>query len=387
MEQKSSQHESGEILIVDDTELSLNLLTDLLDVAGYSVRQAQYGEMALLSAQASAPDLILLDIRMHGMDGYEVCRKLKADTRTSEIPIIFLSALDDTEAKLKGFQLGAVDYIAKPYQAEEVLARVRTHLELRKLQLNLEEMVRTRTKQLEAEIVERTQATQELLESRQMCQELSWHMEEVREEERKRIARELHDELGQVLTVQRIDLVQLASQCDMPAHKIQEKLNSIIRMLDQVADTARSISENLRPGMLDMLGLAAAVDHHVEKFMAATQINCKLIMNRSEFDTSAKVATAVFRILQESLTNVARHARAKNVEIQLVGLNNELILIVQDDGCGIPENLVGQRRGFGMMGMQERAKLLGGGFLVESKPGKGTRIEANFPVTFIERRR
>lgn len=385
MDQNNNQEEPGEILIVDDSEVSLNFLSDLLDVARYTVRQAQYGEMALLSAQANPPDLILLDIHMPGIDGYEVCRKLKADHRTAEIPVLFLSGINDIEAKVKAFQLGAVDYIAKPYQAEEVLARVRTQLELRKLKLNLEELVNLRTKQLEAEIAERKLAAQDLLESRQKLRELSWHMEEVREEERKRIARELHDELGQVLTVQRIDLMQLASRRDVPAHELQEKLHEIILMLDQVADTARSISENLRPGVLDMLGLAAAVEHHVENFMSATQLNCRLTMNRDEFDVDPKMATAVFRILQESLTNVARHARAKLIEVQLVDLSNELILIVQDDGCGIPEKPKGRRRGFGLMGMQERVKLLGGEFLIESFPGKGTRIEANFPVKFTER--
>jgi signal transduction histidine kinase len=384
VEQKNGQQKPQEILVVDDSRVSLDLLTDLIEFAGYSVRKAQHGESALLSAQADPPALVLLDIRMRGMDGYEVCRKLKADPCTAEIPIIFLSGLDDTEAKLKGFHLGAADYITKPFQAEEVLARVKTQLELGKLRRNLEEMVNLRTRQLEEEIVERMQATQELLESRQKLQELSWHMEEVREEERKHIARELHDELGQVLTAQRIDLMQLASQCDMPAQELQKKLHAIVSMLDQVADTARSISENLRPGMLDMLGLAAAIKHHVEKFIAATQLRCKLIMNREEFDIDPGIATAVFRILQESLTNVARHAQARDIEVRLAELNDELILIVQDDGCGIAESPPGRRRGFGLLGMQERVNLLGGKFLVESLPGKGTRIEVNIPVNFTE---
>lgn len=384
MNRENSQNRSGDILIVDDSRSSLDFLADLIEFAGYTARKVQHGELALLSAQADPPDLILLDIRMRGMNGYQVCSQLKADRRTSDIPVIFLSALDDTEAKLKGFELGAADYIIKPYQVEEVLARIRTQLELRRLRLNLEEQVTLRTRQLEAEVVERVQATQELLESRQKLRELSWHIEEMREEERKHIARELHDELGQVLTVLRIDLVQLASQGDLPVQEFRNKLQAAIGVLDQVADTTRSISENLRPGMLDMLGLAAATEHHVEKFIAATQLRCKVAMNREEFDIHPNVATALFRILQESLTNVARHANANEIEVRLAELNDQMILVVQDDGCGIPENPSDRRRGFGMMGMQERVELLGGQFLLESSPGSGTRIEVSIPLKLTE---
>lgn len=384
MDRESSCKQSGEILVVDDSRVSLDFLADLVEFAGYTARKAQQGELAVLSAQANPPDLIMLDIRMRGMNGYQVCSQLKADSRTSDIPVIFLSALDDTEAKLKGFELGAADYITKPYQAEEVLARVRTQLELSRLRRHLEEQVNLRTRQLEAEVVERMQATQELLESRQQLRELSWHIEEMREEERKHIARELHDELGQVVTVLRIDLMQLATRGDLSVQEIRSKLLETIGTLDQVADTVRSISENLRPGMLDMLGLAAATAHHVEKFIATTQLHCKVAMNREEFNIPPKIATAVFRILQESLTNVARHANANEVEVQLAELSNNLILVVQDDGCGIQETPASSRRGFGMMGMRERVELLSGQFLIESSDGKGTRIEASIPLKLAE---
>lgn len=129
------------ILIVDDTPANLRLLAGLLGNAGYQVRPARDGRMALSVAQANPPDLILLDIMMPEMDGYEVCRQLKADERTREIPVIFISALDDVHDKVKSFTLGAVDYVAKPFQAEEVLARVRSHITLYKLQRDLREQV------------------------------------------------------------------------------------------------------------------------------------------------------------------------------------------------------------------------------------------------------
>jgi DNA-binding response OmpR family regulator len=128
----------GEILIVDDTPANLRLLSGMLDKQGYKVRLAPNSRLALKSAQAIPPDLILLDIRMPGMDGYEVCERLKADPRTRDTPIIFISALDQTGDKVKAFTFGGVDYVTKPFQVEEVLARVETHLALRHLHRQLQ---------------------------------------------------------------------------------------------------------------------------------------------------------------------------------------------------------------------------------------------------------
>lgn len=123
-----------DILLVDDTPANLRLLTDLLVEHGYRIRPASDGELALKSVAAKAPDLILLDISMPGLDGYEVCRRLKADEQSRRIPVIFISAFGDTRQKIAGFEAGGVDFITKPFEAEEVLARVRTHLKLRRVE-------------------------------------------------------------------------------------------------------------------------------------------------------------------------------------------------------------------------------------------------------------
>jgi DNA-binding response OmpR family regulator len=126
----ASYDNAGEVLIVEDTPSSLKLLSDLLTQEGYTVRQAPDGELALWSAQARPPELILLDVRMPGIDGFEVCRRLKADAALCDIPVIFLSAQSDTDDKIRGFRAGAIDFIGKPYQPEEVLARTRAQLTL-----------------------------------------------------------------------------------------------------------------------------------------------------------------------------------------------------------------------------------------------------------------
>ena len=129
----------ADILIVDDTPQNLDVLSSLLLAHGYQARAAISGEMALMSLQAALPDLILLDIRMPGLGGYELCRRLKADERTRDVPVIFVSALDEVMDKVEAFAAGGLDYVTKPFQAEEVLARVEAHLSLRRLRRDLEE--------------------------------------------------------------------------------------------------------------------------------------------------------------------------------------------------------------------------------------------------------
>jgi putative nucleotidyltransferase with HDIG domain len=152
----------GDVLAVDDTPSSLRLLNDILSAEGYRVRSAINGELALHAAIAQPPDLVLLDANMPGLDGFEVCRRMKKEPALREVPVIFVSAMSETQDKLHGFDIGAVDYVTKPFQREELLARVRTHLELHRLRHHLEDMVEERTLSLrESE----TRLKQNLLES------------------------------------------------------------------------------------------------------------------------------------------------------------------------------------------------------------------------------
>ena len=162
----------GIILAVDDAPGSLWLLTEILTAEGYDVRPADNGELALAAVTASKPELILLDIRMAGMDGFEVCRRLKEKSDTRDIPVMFISAVTDTRDRVAGLNVGAVDFLSKPFQKEELLARIRTHLELSRLRNRSEEMVAERTanlkasnEQLRLELTERVRAEQALRES------------------------------------------------------------------------------------------------------------------------------------------------------------------------------------------------------------------------------
>jgi len=159
------------ILVVDDTPENLRLVEDILSKQDYDVRTAPSGELALRSIQAVLPDLILLDIKMPAMDGYEVCEHLKHDAQTRDIPIIFISALDAIEDKITGFEAGGVDYITKPFQAAEVLARVKLHVLLQRLRNHLEELVEERTNELQ-------QALSEIQELKEQLQAENFYLRE-----------------------------------------------------------------------------------------------------------------------------------------------------------------------------------------------------------------
>lgn len=169
MNSNQANERQPEILIVDDTPNNLRFLSTMLLEQEYEVRKAINGSMALKSVQLEPPDLILLDIRMPDMNGYEVCKQLKAEEQSKEIPVIFLSALDAPMDKVMAFDVGGVDYITKPFQFEEVLSRVKTHLTIRKLQKKLQEQ----NKRLQQEIRQREQVEAELREANERLQRFS----------------------------------------------------------------------------------------------------------------------------------------------------------------------------------------------------------------------
>lgn len=359
----------AEILIVDDTPGSLQLLNDLLTGAGYVVRVASEARMALHSAKARPPELILLDVRMPGMDGYELCQRLKGDAATRDIPVIFLSALRETGDKVRGFTLGAVDYIGKPFQPEEVLARVKTHVELYRLQTRLEEQVELRSGQLRV-------SARQLRDSRQRLQELTAFLQSVREDERTSIARELHDELGQALTALRIDIGWLRKHCGVLGSTVVERADSAYALVEHTVDSLRRISEGLRPGMLDVLGLCAALEHLAGQFAERSGIACKFAADRDEYALPENGAITAFRVVQEALTNVARHAGASRVRIGLGCAGGRLRISVRDDGSGFDTEL--PRQGFGLLGMRERVLMLGGEITIDGN--NGTQVVVSLPM-------
>jgi signal transduction histidine kinase len=229
------------------------------------------------------------------------------------------------------------------------------------------------------DITRRKQAEEELQRSFRQLRELAARLQSVREEERARVAREIHDELGQALTAIKIDLASLMRTLRADQEKELEKAESILRLLDQTILSVRRIATELRPGILDDLGLVAAVEWAAEEFEARTGTRCRLDLPDGDIVIDPERTTAIFRIFQETLTNVTRHAEATQVEGRLGREDGNIVLEVRDNGRGIGPEQLSAGRSIGILGMRERALLLGGELTISGNPGEGTIVRLRIP--------
>jgi PAS domain S-box-containing protein len=228
------------------------------------------------------------------------------------------------------------------------------------------------------DITDRKRAEREQQRSFQELHALNARLESVREEERTRLARELHDRLGQAMTAIRIDLAALkaAPGCGQELQRI----DAISGMVEETIHAVRRISTELRPGMLDDLGLAATVEWAAEEFQARTGLVCQVGAAEPDPALDPERATALYRIVQEALTNIARHAGATQVTIALAQEGSHLSLEVRDNGRGIAAEQLSARGSLGILGMRERALLLGGEFTIDGEPGRGTTVRVRIPI-------
>ncbi|MDA3926594.1 MAG: response regulator [Kiritimatiellae bacterium] len=526
-----AQHPVPNILVVDDTPANLNLLAGMLKKHGYRVRPVPSGKLAIKAVQSEKPDLILLDIRMPEMSGYEVCTQLKADAALKDIPVIFISALAETADKIKAFTVGGVDYITKPFQFEEVEARVQTHLELRQLQIelemqndklrngrddmesllakytdlydfapvgyfsldargrimeanltgtrllglarsellnqnlsriiipesrpdflsflervfacpesqscvaalvkedgtvfwatfrgtsafstktphnrcrvavsditalklaeeaqrNLDDMALT-NQALQDEIIQRKAVEEDLRQSEQQTRLLmeqlrllSRRILTVQEEERKRISRELHDEITQTLIGINVHLETLSWEAAINPKELQKKIARTQKLVEKSVDIAHQFAQELRPTVLDDLGLIPALHAFMKNFMKETGIRVTLNAFAGAEKLSSEKRTALYRVAQEALTNVARHARASRAEVSIRKLPDAVHMQIKDNGQSfeVDQILTTHAHGrLGLLGMRERVEMVGGTFSIESSPGSGTTIHAQIP--------
>lgn len=493
------------ILIVDDTPANLALVADILQPLNLHLAIAQDGEEALRRVSLAPPDLILLDVMLPDIDGFEVCRRLKAaQPEVAKVPVIFMTALSGIAHKVGGFSVGAVDYLTKPLQVDEVVARISTHLQLSRMQSQLaqqnaqlmQENLRRRGAQqilqryrdsLEKQVAARTVALREserqfrtlsenlpdpigrydksltlvyanpayalampagdllqsqfratlqsVLDSGQPAEamldllssqgvvrhmalrvvaeygqddqvvgvltigrdmtdqkraelELALSHAQLRglgayrdggaEEERKNIARELHDELGQTLTALRMMVRLLPVRVGTQLPELNQHVQGMTELVDRTIGVVRDVVASLRPAALD-LGIGSALDWLVEQFREHNDAVCRLVVKLPEIKLCERVALALFRIAQESLTNVSRHARATQVQVLLRVHGGEWDLQISDNGCGFVPGAL-STRSFGLLGVRERVLTLGGRVQILSSPGYGTRVVVAIPV-------
>lgn len=231
------------------------------------------------------------------------------------------------------------------------------------------------------DITERKKAEDELNSSYKAIRKLTSHLQNAREEERTHIAREIHDELGQQLTVLKMDVSWLNKKIkQLENQQLNDKATEIVQMLNDTVNTVRRISSDLRPVLLDDLGLAAAIEWHLMEFGKRSGIKTEFFTLESAIEIPRAIATGLFRIYQESITNIARHSEATEVMVELFVEDKVVTMAISDNGKGFDVTNIGRKKTLGVLGMQERTVMMGGTFRIKRNPAKGMKVEVQVPV-------
>lgn len=230
------------------------------------------------------------------------------------------------------------------------------------------------------DITERKRSEKERHLRSTQLRNLATRLQDIREEERSMLAREIHDELGQVLTVLKIQIVLLSNKIKTTDPDIAKQFSELAALIDQSVGSVQRISAKLRPGILDELGLLAAIEWQAKDFEKRTGIQCKYSFPEEDIELAPEMSTAIFRILQEALTNVARHSNAERVSIYLKKADESLVLEVTDNGHGISQSQIDNPKSLGLLGMKERALVLGGTFTINGLTHKGTNVKVLMPM-------
>jgi signal transduction histidine kinase len=368
------------ILIADDNADMRQYLARLLG-EDYEVECAADGRSAFGMACALPPSLIVSDIMMPVMDGLQLMAAVRADERTKRIPVVLLSARAGEESRIEGLKAGADDYLIKPFSARELVARISARLEIARLQnelaARLETEVRARTAQLE-------ERTAELLKQAEDIRHLSAQLLQSQDEERRHIARELHDSAGQTLAVLGMNLGQLVSEASAKAPELAEYAKASADLTEQLASEIRTTSYLLHPPLLDASGLSSALELYVGGTRERTGLTIDLSVSEGFGRVHHEMELVVFRVVQECLTNIRRHSQSKSAAIRLSRGEDALILQIRDQGKGIPERRFAEIQaggaGLGIRGMRERVRQFGGTMNVESDHS-GTRVHVTLPIT------
>jgi len=223
-------------------------------------------------------------------------------------------------------------------------------------------------------------AEQEIITSRQRLRELSSHVENIKEEERGRIARDIHDEIGVLLTTLKMDMAWLAQRLPQGVNALHEKVQAMTDLLDTAGYSANNLVHSLRPAFLDCFGIVAAIEIEAKEFTKRTGIPCKITKSDDEIELPGEQATTLFRVFQETLNNIMKHAAAKQVHIEIRKTDSCVNLTVSDDGKGFDKAVRSKPHSFGLRGIYERIKHLGGDVRIASEPGKGTQIAVCVPL-------
>lgn len=352
------------MLFVGHDAMDITLIGGALREAGFEcvgigVQSRQDFETELMFQR---PDLVLASYAATGFDGREALEILLR--RAPDIPLIFVTGSLGEEVAIELLKQGATDCVLK------------THLG--RLAPSMRRAIRGARERRERERFE-----SELRRSHVQLRALTNHLQTVREEERTRIAREVHDDLGQALTALKLDLASLGRKLGR-APGFGRRVSDMLAHVDATIATVRMIATELRPGVLDNLGMVAAVEWQAADFQRRTGVPCVVTVEVPELRLAPDLETVCFRIFQEALTNIIRHAQATQVTVRLTRSEGFLILVVRDNGRGITENEANPRS-IGLLGMKERASQVGGDVFIAGLPGHGTTVTLRLPLSTEDR--
>jgi signal transduction histidine kinase len=389
-ESKMPNRNDFTVLAVDDNDAVRYSVVRFLREGGYNVLEARNGREALVLASQD-PDLITLDINLPDMNGFEVCRRLKADPATAQIPVLHISAsFAKTEDRVRGLEGGADAYLTEPLDREELLATVRALFRLRNAERQSRryaaeaEKAKEALKRINEDLAARVKERTTELEMRNSeIQDLSRRLLRAQDDERRRISRELHDSTGQLLVTLKLNLAAMASSQN-PA-QMQVLMQGATAIVDEMTRQLRTMSYLLHPPLLDEAGLAPALKWYVEGFCQRSEIEVQLDMPPNMERLPRDMELTIFRVVQESLTNVHRHSHSRTAEVKLKTDVDRVFLEITDQGAGFPPSSQSGTKngrtvlfGIGIRGMKERVQQFGGELIVNSDPS-GTSLRALLP--------
>lgn len=230
------------------------------------------------------------------------------------------------------------------------------------------------------DITERMKEERSLSEKNMQLKMLSSYLQTIREDERGHIAREIHDELGQQLTGIKMDLSWVYKKLEPSENEVKTKLTGLIELVNETVKTIRRISSDLRPPILDNLGLLAAIEWQCQELERRSGVSCVLVKTVDDLTIPDEIAMGVFRIVQEAFTNISRHSQATEVGVEIAGGPSRWRITISDNGVGFTKSIRGEIKTLGLIGMQERASMIGGTIRIDTHPGRGTELHLEFPT-------
>ncbi len=372
--------ERASVLIVDDTPSKLMALGAIVSGMALEIVTASSGEQALRELLKRDFAVILLDVNMPVMDGFETATLIRSRPRSEHTPIIFVTAEANSEAeRISGYTLGAVDFIYSPIIPEILRAKVRVFVDI----FYLQSQVLLHNEQLESLVAQRTRdlastnarLTLEMAERRS----LEINLVRVSEEQRRVIGCELHDGLGQQLVSLSLLCASLQQQL---THRAQPEANAaqrIVELINEAAVMTRSVARGLYPAALEYGGLSAALEHLVNNARSLDKMDYTLSVDPKVQVQDPLVAINLYRIAQEAISNALKYSQAGLMRIDLAQVDGKIRLTLSDDGIGIDSSRLGPSKGLGMHSMHYRASLLGGSMQIESNAQHGTSITVTYP--------